>query len=200
MNALDRLVPLVDRTLYPSDLYPDGQWDYYRYYTTNFEEAVADLDADVRSSLASIYRPGDPAMVGAVAPTATVSRSGGRFGPAHRAPASDPHPDLWPPEDFDELVRAFSKRGFRASSAWYLNDDANIAYAQDARDYGNLALPVLFVNGDWDVICSIKADRQGEPMFASCVELTVRSLPAGHWLPLERKDELTSTIREWLPE
>ena len=45
-NALPTLVPLVDRSIYPADTYPDGQWDYYRYYNTHFESAVADLDAD----------------------------------------------------------------------------------------------------------------------------------------------------------
>jgi len=56
-NALPMLVPLVDRTIYPADQYPDGQWDYYRYYTTHFESAVADLDADKAASLASIFQP-----------------------------------------------------------------------------------------------------------------------------------------------
>src|SRR4051812_34886603 len=60
-HALRTLVPLVDRTIYPANQYPDGQWDYYRYYTTHFEEAVADLDADKAASLASIFQPGDPA-------------------------------------------------------------------------------------------------------------------------------------------
>ena len=32
-NSLTTLAPLVDRTIYPADEYPDGQWDYYRYYT-----------------------------------------------------------------------------------------------------------------------------------------------------------------------
>ncbi len=46
--------------------YPDGQWDYYRYYTKHFETAVADLDADKAASLASIFRSGDPAAIGKV--------------------------------------------------------------------------------------------------------------------------------------
>lgn len=197
-NALETLVPLVNRSIYPRERYPDGQWDYYRYYTTDFEGAVADLDADVRSSLASVYRPGDPMTVGAVAATATVTVTGGRFGEAHQAPPAEPHPDLWPATDFDELVRAFSTRGFRTSSAWYLNDESNVAYAREALDGGRLTMPVLFVNGDWDVICSITIDRQGEPMLATCADLTVQSLPAGHWLPLERKEELTQTMQRWL--
>ena len=58
-NALPTLVPLVDRSIYPADQYPDGQWDSYRYYTQHFESAVADLDADKAAPLASIFRPGD---------------------------------------------------------------------------------------------------------------------------------------------
>ena len=64
--ALPTLVPLVDRTLYPADRYPDDQWDYYRYYTTHFEAAVADLDADLAATLASIYRSGDPTAIGKI--------------------------------------------------------------------------------------------------------------------------------------
>ena len=30
--ALPTLLPLVDRQLYPADQYPDGQWDYFRFY------------------------------------------------------------------------------------------------------------------------------------------------------------------------
>src|SRR5436305_4522808 len=69
-HALRTIIPLVDRAIYPADQYPDGQWDYYRYYTTHFEAAVADLDADKESSLASIFRPGDAAGVGKVSPNA----------------------------------------------------------------------------------------------------------------------------------
>ena len=59
-NALATLVPLVDRTIYPADQYPDGQWDYYRYYTTHFKAAVADLDADIASSLFFLFNRGEP--------------------------------------------------------------------------------------------------------------------------------------------
>ena len=112
-NALPTLVPLVNRTIYPADQYPDGQWDYYRYYTTHFANA-------------------------------TVTRRGGRFGAAHRAPPTRPDPALWPTADFDVLVQSFEARGFRSPCAWYLNDDANIAYARKAPDDGRLSLPVLF--------------------------------------------------------
>lgn len=197
-NSLSTLVPLVDRTIYPTDRYPDGQWDYYRYYTTHFLSAVTDLDADPAASLASVYRSGDPTAIGRPAPTATVTRDGGRFGSAHRAPPTPPDPTLWPPADFDALARAYRKNGFRSSCAWYLNGDANTAYARAAPDGGRLTMPVLFVNGEWDPICTITGNRQGDPMRASCADLAVAHLPAGHWLPLERKTQLVEIIREWL--
>jgi len=197
-NALPTLVPLVDRTIYPADQYPDGQWDYYRYYTTHFEAAVTDLDADQAATLASVYRPGSPAAIGNVSPTAMVTRNGGRFGAAHRAPPTQADPALWPPEDFDVLVQAFKAHGFRPPSAWYVNDDVNIAYARKAPNGGRLSQPVLFVNGDWDGICSITGNRQGDPMRAACADLTVTSVPAGHWLPVERKAEHIQAIRTWL--
>ena len=55
-------------------------------------------------------------------------------------------------------------------------------------------MPVLFVNGDFDQICSITANRQGDPMRAACPNLILKSMPAGHWLPLERKPELIQAI------
>lgn len=112
-NSLATLVPLVDRAIYPADQYPDGQWDYYRYYTTHFETAVADLDADQAATLASIYRPGSPAAIGKVSPTATVTRNGGRFGAAHRASPTPADRALWTPADFEVLVQAFKAHGFR---------------------------------------------------------------------------------------
>jgi len=196
--ALPTLIDLVDRTLYPADQYPDGQWDYFRYYTTHFDAAAADLDADQAATLASVYRPGSLAAIGKVSPTAVITRNGGRYGAAHRAPPTEADPALWPPEDFAVLVQAFKARGFRPANAWYLNDDANIAYAREAPDGGRLSQPVLYVNGDWDAICSINGNRQGDPMRAACADLTVTSLPAGHWLPLERKAEHIEAIRAWL--
>ena len=197
-HALRTIVPLVDRTIYPADEYPDGQWDYYRYYTKHFDTAVADLDADPAATLASVFQPGSPAAVGTISPNANVTRNGGRFGAAHRAPPTQPDPTLWPPADFDVLVQSFNARGFRPSCAWYLNDDAAIAYARTAPDGGRLSRPVLFVNGDFDQICTIIGNRQGDPMRAACADLTVTSMPTGHWLPLERKAELIQVIRTWL--
>jgi pimeloyl-ACP methyl ester carboxylesterase len=63
---------------------------------------------------------------------------------------------------------------------------------------GRLCQPVLFINGDWDPICDIYCSRLGESMRPACQDLSVTNLPAGHWVPLERKTELVQAIRSWL--
>ena len=196
--ALPSLLPWIDRQLYPAGEYPDGQWAYYRFYLTHFDQTVSDFNADIAATLALIYQPGDPASAGKVYRSALVARSGGWFGSAHRAPAEPPDPTLWPSADFDTLVEGFRATGFRPANAWYLNDATNMAYAHAAPDGGRLRQPVLFVNGEFDGICDITRSRLGEPMRLACQDLSVTNLQAGHWLPLERKTELTHAIRSWL--
>jgi pimeloyl-ACP methyl ester carboxylesterase len=196
--ALPNLLPLIDRELYPADQYPDGQWDYYRFYLTNFEQTVTDFDADIQASLAAIYRSGNPESVGKVYRSAIITRNGGWFSSEHHAPAVQPDPALWPHYDFDALIEAFRVAGFRPGNSWYLNDSANIAYAHAAPDGGRLRQPVLFINGDYDGLCDITHNRFGEPMRSACQDLTVTNLPSGHWLPLERKAEVAQVMRSWL--
>jgi pimeloyl-ACP methyl ester carboxylesterase len=196
--ALPTLLPLIDRQFYPADRYPDGQWDYFRFYQTHFDQTVADLEADIPATLASIYRRGNPAVAGQMAPSASVTLRGGRYGAAHRAPPTPPDLGLWPAADFDALVDAFHASGFRPVNAWYLNDAANIAYTRAAPGGGGLRQPVLFINGGWDLICDVTRSRLGEPMGLACRDLSVTNLEAGHWLPLECKTESVQAIRSWL--
>jgi pimeloyl-ACP methyl ester carboxylesterase len=196
--TLDNLLQLVDRDLYPADQYPDAQWDYYRFYVAHFEQTVSDFDADVRASLSAIFRPGDPASREKPYRSALVSRNGGWFGSAHRAPSSTPDATLWSPVDFEALVSAFIVTSFRPANAWYLNDEANVAYARLARGGGHLRVPVLFVNGQFDGLCDIERGVIGDPMRQACMNLSVTSLASGHWLPLERKSELVDAIGSWI--
>jgi pimeloyl-ACP methyl ester carboxylesterase len=196
--ALSNFLPLIDRALYPAERYPDGQWDYYRFYQTHFEQTVSDFNADIPATLASIYRRGNPAAGGKISPTASVTMNGGRYGAAHRAPPTSPDLALWPPRDFETLVQEFHADGFRAANSWYLNDVANISYAATARENGRLRQPVLYVGGEWDTICDVTRSRVGEPMRKSCRDLSLVNLPAGHWVPLECKNELVTAIRSWV--
>jgi pimeloyl-ACP methyl ester carboxylesterase len=196
--ALSSLLPLIDRTLYPADQYPDGQWDYYRFYLTHFEQTVNDFNADIPASLAAIYRHATSDSVGKVYRSAITTRNGGWFGAAHHAPAVAPDPLLWPAADFNTLIEAFRVTGFRPGNSWYLNDTANIAYAHEASNGGRLHQPILFLNGDFDGLCDINRNRVGDPMRHTCRDLSITSLQSGHWLPLERKAESVESIRAWI--
>ena len=196
--ALPNLLPLVDRTLYPADKYPDGQWDYWRFYLTHFDQAVSDMDADVPATLASIFTKGQPSSIGKLSPSANVTAKGGRYGAAHRAPSTPPDYTLWPKGDFDVLVAAFKKTGFRPCNSYYLNNDANIAYAKTSLNNGKLSLPVLYVNDEYEPFSNINLSKVGDPMRQFCSDLTVIDQPSGHWVTLERKAELTKTISSWL--
>jgi pimeloyl-ACP methyl ester carboxylesterase len=196
--VLPSLLPLINRELYPADQYPDGQWDYYRFYLTHFDQTVTDFDSNIPASLAAIFRSGNPDSVGKVYRSAIITRNGGWFGSEHHAPAVQPDPVLWPHADFVSLVEAFRGTGFRPCNSWYLNDSANIAYAHAAPDGGRLRQPVLFINGDFDGLCDITHNRSGDPMRSACRDLTVTNLSSGHWLPLERKAEVIQAVRSWL--
>ena len=192
------VLPLVDRQLYPADRYPDGQWDYYRFYLTHFDQTVSDLEADIPATLASIYRPGNPASAGKVSPSALITANGGRYGSAHRAPPTAPDPTLWPSADFDALVESFRATGFRPGNAWYLNDTANIAYAHSAPEAAVCASRCCSSTATGMPSPTSTAAASGSPCGPHCGDLTVTNLPAGHWLPLERKSELVQTIRSWV--
>ena len=126
------------------------------------------------ASLASIFKPADPSAMGKPSPNASVTSKGGRFGAAHRAPPSKPDPAIWPPADFDALVRAFGVHGFRPPCAWYLNDDANVAYMHKAPNGGRISLPALYVNGEYDQVNTINGNHYGDAMRAACSDLTVK--------------------------
>jgi pimeloyl-ACP methyl ester carboxylesterase len=195
--AICNLLPLINRQIYPADLYPDGQWDYYRFYQTHFNQTVSDFEADIPATLAAIYRPGNPSAQNQVYRSALVTQNGGWFGATRLAPKIAPDPGLWPPGDFDALIASFRSAGFKAANAWYLNDDINTAYASAAAHGGRLTMPVLFVNGDYDGLFDVGRSRIGDPMATACSNLEITHHPAGHWLPLEYKAELSRDFATW---
>jgi pimeloyl-ACP methyl ester carboxylesterase len=192
--ALANLLPLVDRELYPVDRFPDGQWSYYRFYDTHFDQAVADFEADVPATVRLLSRAGSPAAVGRPARAAGVAAAGGWFGDAHRAPAV-PGDSLLGEEDFATVVAGLSANGFRGPCSWYRNDAANVAYAAEAPDGGRLPMPVLFVHAAWDMVCDTAHTRLADPMRATCADLTEVTIDAGHDVMLERPN---AALERWL--
>jgi pimeloyl-ACP methyl ester carboxylesterase len=196
--ALAHVVPWIDRQLYPEDKYPAGQWDYFEFYRAQFDQAADDFAADPAATISFLYRTGSPHAVGVRAYTSTIRAWGGWFGSAHRAPSFPRDPAMLSEADFDALVAAFRTTGFRGAGSYYMNDAANIAYADEAPHGGRLALPVLFLHAAWDVVCDTVHSRLAEPMRADCARLTEITIQGGHELQLERPAEVNAAIAAWL--
>ena len=196
-NALPNFLPLIDRAIYPADRYPYGQWDYMQFCNEHFSKCVRDFEANTGRVVDMFYTPGSPDAVGKPAPLASIRAQGGWFPPGKTEPASPPGKTLLPPEDRKVMLAAFARNGFSGPCAWYLNDRANIAFAAEARDYGRISLPALFLGGQWDTVCDTAYGRLAEPMREDCSHLTEASLPAGHMLMLERPDDVNRRIAQW---
>jgi len=90
----DETVELVDRTVYPSERYPVGQWDCQLYYQENLQRAVAVFEADTYLTVKALFRKGSPAGVGKPSATASVRAEGGWFRGADQAPDATASSDL----------------------------------------------------------------------------------------------------------
>jgi len=196
--ALPTLVPLVDRTLYPEKEFPVGQWDYWLFYREHFAVSVSDFEADVENTLRYHYRSAGPRVKGKPAITAQIRANGGWFGKARRAPAI-PHDELiMSSEDFALLVGASRSTGFAVENAWYMNDEANLAYAAEARNYGKLTTAALFIHASRDQVCDTTQSRLAEPMREDVPNLTEATIDCGHEIQLERPEETNAAISRWV--
>lgn len=79
-----------------------------------------------------------------------------------------------------------------------MNDRANIAFTGQARDFGRLSLPTLFLHGPWDAICDSPDGRLADPMRTDCTDLTEAITAAGHTLMVEEPQALNEAIETWL--
>lgn len=196
--CIQTLLPLVDRSVYPEEQYPVGQWDYRLFYHECFAQASKEFEADVAASLACLYQTSSPNKLGKPAFTADVRARKGWFGPAGRAPAMPLDNVLLDQEDFDALVKAFTATGFAGVDSWYMNDSANIAYAAESLNFGRLTLPVCFIHASYDVVCETLQSRLAEPMREDCEQLTEVTIQGGHEIMLEAPAAVNEAILNWL--
>jgi len=196
--ALSTMVSLVDRELYPEDMYPVGQWDYLLFYNENFARAVADFEADVTATFAVLLRAAPPIDLSVPALSASIRRQGGWFGDARRAPSMPRDEALMSDEDFATVVASYERTGFSSAIAMYLNDVDNLAYAAEAPNFGRVLAPSLFIHAGLDPISNAVRGRMAEPMREDVLDLTEVVIEAGHLIMLERPEETNHVIEGWL--
>ncbi len=196
--AMPNFVPLVDRKLYPEDKYPVGQWDYWLWYREHFGEATSQFEANLEVVAASFFRRGTPSDVKRRALSAEVRAQGGWLSAKTQGPKVARDTEMLSPEDYSTIVAALRTTGLRGGTAWYLNDLDNLAYANEAPNFGRLTLPVLFLHAAWDQICSTAHSRLADPMREDCLNLTEVTIEAGHGLMLEAPAAVNQAIADWL--
>ena len=168
--AVEAVVPLADRTVYPVGTFPAAQWDYQLFYRENFAGAQAGFESDVAATVRALFRAGDPAGKAKPARTAFTRVNGGWFR-ANRAPDVPRDAAVLSEEDEYRYVAALERNGFFGPDSWYMNWQANRAYAERAKANWTLDTPVLFMHGAYDYVCETLVSRLAEPMRAHCSNL-----------------------------
>ena len=196
-RGVEPAIALVDREVYPADEYPAGQWDYQLHYLEDFDAATAVMDADPYRTVKALFRKGNPAGQGKPAVTATVRRVGW-FGGADRAPDLPRDPDVVSEEDLAAYAAALSRNGFAGPNSYYVNHEANAAYADRAVRDGVLDLPVLFLHARYDYVCETLRSGLAQPMRERCRDLAEGVVDSGHWMAQERPREVNAALLRWL--
>lgn len=193
--APETLIPLADRSIYPEDQMPAGQWDYMLFYRENFAAACAGFDQNPRAFVKLAFRPGNPGGKGQAAGTAFIRANNGWFG-------GGPIPDVPRDEtvltqaDEDAYAESLARNGFFGPDSWYMNAAANMAYAAKAAD--RIAVPALFLHAAYDYICETVDSRLAEPMRANVPDLAEVVVESGHWMAQEKPREVNAALAKWL--
>jgi pimeloyl-ACP methyl ester carboxylesterase len=195
--AVETVVPLADRAVYPADKFPVAQWDYQMFYRESFAVAEAGFERDVDATVRVLFRSGDPLGKGKPARTAFVRANGGYFGRGNSAPNLPRDAALLSEEDERRYAAALERNGFFGPCSWYMNWKANLAYAERAKANWRLEMPVLFLHAAYDYICETLVSRLAEPMRAHCDNLTEATIPSGHWMAQEKPVEVNAALAKW---
>ena len=196
--APKNFLPYADRTLYPEAEFPWAQWEYMAFYQESFPHTCAGFEANIANSVKAMFRKGNPAAAGTPSRTALVRKGGGWFGPANSAPDVPIDPDVLTEADWHAYTAALTRTGFFGPDSWYMNHEANLAYATYAKNAGRLDMPTLFLHGAYDTTCETMISRLAEPMRADCADLTEVVVPSGHWMAQERPAHVNAALARWL--
>lgn len=189
----------ADRTLYPEDKFPNAQWDYQFYYRESFAEAQAGFEADVRATVKTLFRRGNPAGKGKPVGTSMTRANRGWFGPTGAAGLNLPRDaSVLTQEDEDRYTAALTRGGFFGPGSWYMNADANTAFAERNKANWRLKMPVLFLHGAYDYVCETIDSRLAEPMRENCDNLTEQVVASGHWMAQEKPRDVSAALAKWL--
>jgi len=192
------LAGLIDRTIYPIEEFPAGQWEYQLFYRENFDKARAAFEADIPATVKVLFRKGDPAGQGKPSRTAFVRKDGGWFGGRPAAPDFPRDGDVLTEADMHAYVAALTRNGFFGPDSWYMNHEANAAYSETSVNDGRLDMPVLFLHAAYDYTCETATSPLADPMRQGCPDLTEATAQTGQWMAQEDPVAVNAALARWI--
>jgi len=185
------------RTLTQQEFYGDNFW--YMVYFQRPGVAEAELEADLRKSLRTIYFSisGDvPADWRPARKPASAEFLDGLLEPGQNLPA-------WlTEEDLDYYEAQYRQSGFRGPINWYRNIDRNVALTPqlDSPETGMIRQPAFFIAGTKDPVLQFHGGRALSAMDKWMADLRGKVLieGAGHWVQLERPAEVNEVLLGFL--
>jgi pimeloyl-ACP methyl ester carboxylesterase len=166
-------------------------------YQTFFQEpGVAEplLEADVRATVIG-------ALVGVSGDAPEVHTTAGVTARSPRPEIADALPQWLTEEDVDYLTAEFTRTGYRGALNWYRNHQANWELMA-AWHQAPVVQPSLFVGGDRDPVLNWPGFRElaahlGDRFMPNLTGNVV--LPGcGHWLQLERPEEVNRLLLDFV--
>lgn len=197
-QGLDACLHLIDRETYPEDEFPFGQWEYQRFYEESFAAAIAPFDANPYAAVKALFRKGAPGFDRRKWRTAHVRKDGGWFGGLVEAPDLPRDDDVVGEAELRVYAEALARNGMFGPASWYMNHQANAAFALKARNDGQLDMPVLFLAAAYDYTCDCITSALPEPMRDLCSNLTEQVVESGHWMAQERPVEVNAALARWI--
>lgn len=197
-RGLDYCLSHVDRTIYPQQTFPAGQWEYMRFYEENFAIATRQFEADSKNVVQLLFRKGNPAGFGLPSATAFTRINHGWFGDAQSAPEMPLDTDVVTDEDIAVYAESLERNSWFGPCSYYMNHSSNADYAGSAVNGGRLAMPVLFIAAQYDYTCETINSTLAEPMRKECDKLTEAVIYSGHWMAQEKPAEVNSVLTRWL--
>jgi pimeloyl-ACP methyl ester carboxylesterase len=192
--SVPAIVPLVDRALYPEDVFPYGQWDYQVAYVENFDRITKSFEANVAGTVRALFRAADPAAATKPSRSASIRKMGDWFGGTGRAPDLPLDTRIVNESDAAAYTAALGRNGFFGPDSWYMNGERNAEYAKTSVNDGRIDMPVLFLHASYDAICMTEGTKLPGPMRAACTNLTERSVACGHWMAQERPVDVNRAL------
>ena len=196
-RGLNACLELINRDIYPADEYPAGQWEYMLHYQEDFAGATREMDSSPYNVAKLLFRQGDPSGFGLPAGTAMIRKNRGWFG-GGAVPSMPRDPDVVTEADVCAYAAALTRNGFFGPNSYYMNHDANAAYAAIAVNGGRLDMPVLFLAAQYDYTCECISSRLAEPMRKYCSDLTESVVYSGHWMAQEKPRDVNAALARWL--